>query len=188
MYTRSYASKGIASTRIPPDYGGTALVIRQETPEDTANISQTPSDPVPAAQTARAAERSPRRRAATVPHGDTGARYPISYPEAQYKSSRGLEVRSPFGDKAQSELDEAFMPTEEVAPQSLDGDSVLEASAVASVERNNEHKGVFGSIFSPETLKSDDLLLLGLMFLLFEEGGNGREALLILAVLYLSGQ
>lgn len=47
------------------------------------------------------------------------------------------------------------------------------------------------SLFDPGHLKNDDLLLLGLIFLMLKEGENRegcREMLLILAVLYLSGK
>ncbi len=188
MYTRSYGSRGGASTRLPPDYGGTALVIRQpeaET-EGATEASAISVEAPPSMQSPRPAERSPRRRSTALGNRDTRARYPISTPEPSYNGPREFEIQPPFGNRAPDDaVNSDYGETADNGDISESGAPLEVSAEVSGAEA--EHKSVLGSIFAPENLKSDDLLLLGLMFLLFGEGGGSKEALLILAVLYLSG-
>lgn len=150
MYTRSY-SKGEARTQLPPDYGGTALVIGTPPPSQRGA-------PAPA-------ERSPRRSVVSC-QDCTG------------------EPEKPEDGK---------MP---LIPPSCDG--CPEGSCPGGAPSENggcrpeqPQGGIFpASLFDPGQLKNDDLLLLGLIFLMLKEGGDReecREMLLILAVLYLAG-
>lgn len=143
MYTRSY-SKTEARTPLPPDYGGTALVIG------------TP----PAKDISQPAERSPRRP--VVPCPDC-----IGSPEN--KEPDRAPLPPPFGDGR----------PDTGAGQSCDRPPEPPAGGIFPT-----------SLFDPGHLKNDDLLLLGLIFLMLKEGEDRegcREMLLILAVLYLSG-
>ena len=150
MYTRSY-SKGEARTQLPPDYGGTALVIGAPPP---------PPKGVP-----EPAERSPRRP--VVPCPDC-----IGAPEKP--DDGGKPLPPPFGNGC---------------PEgSRSGDSPSESG---DCRGEPPHGGIFpASLFDPGHLKNDDLLLLGLIFLMLKEGEGRegcREMLLILAVLYMAG-
>ena len=150
MYTRSYPKSG-ARTQLPPDYGGTALVIGTPPP---------PPHGVP-----EPAERSPRRP--VVPCPDC-----IGTPEKP--DDGGKPLSPPFGDGCPEGSCPGGAPSENggCRPEPPQG-------------------GIFpASLFDPGHLKNDDLLLLGLIFLMLKEGEDRegcREMLLILAVLYLAG-
>lgn len=147
MYTRSY-SKGEVRTSLPPDYGGTALVV---------------GAPPPPRETPITAERSPRRPSArcrdcTVLSGENAGESDQIQPE-----DLSNDISEPINTSAEHPC----------CPEAPTDEGIFSAA-----------------LFDPGHLKNDDLLLLGLIFLMFKEG-EGREGckemLLILAVLYLSG-
>ncbi len=162
MYTRSYGNRnGGVRTPLPPDYGGTALVIRQpekQTDFQVTNRNDNRRESFPE-------ERQRRRYAAG--EGETSARKKLEKEDGDEEND-GYIFSPPFGGEG--------LPSEKTV------DVFLNDTA------NEEKKETgLGGFFSPENLKSDDLLLLGLIFLLFGSDEGSREALLILAVLYLSG-
>ena len=145
MYTRSFPSR-----RMPPDYGGTALVIKSndEISSETNNTDGFSSD------------MRPRRTLISRPLPQT-----IPIPSA------------PFGISGQEDAKEADFTDDEEHALETDTD-------ITDISR----KPVF---FDPENLKSDDLLLLGIaLMLLYDKDENGSiplDALLIIAMIYLSG-
>lgn len=163
MYTRSYRNSTYPSARsLPPDYGGTALVIApaessppRQQPEPRFAERRQQLSPLPE-------DNQPRiRRETSVRQKPTVGRGPLSPP--------------PFGGQGQPS-----------------GDPTPNTDIPASVERNDigeqEEAVRLSRLFDPTNLKSDDLLLLGLILLFLSEGEeNGRDALLLLAALYMAG-
>lgn len=181
MYTRSYGNqRNGVRTQLPPDYGGTALVIKQPEAQSENKSAVGYDDKNGGIITERRSRRQMgQNRERTEPlhrTTDTTARRSLddARPRRNTENKDNKDdFRPPFGG-------ETGVETAETA-----------ASAFPDEGRLFSQKGM---IFDPEHLKSDDLLLLGLLFLLFSDESDGegrsescREALLILAVLYLSG-
>ena len=163
MYTRSYNNRPTPQVRsLPPDYGGTALVISQP---DPAPKSEAPLPPPP-----RFAERR---------HPHTPASEKNDIPQIRRETLTAAPIppsdpigAPPFGGMGQpSEETSAFLssPGEEMSPPPPPPPSPLD------------------KLFDPANLKSDDLLLLGLLLLLAGEGSAGQDSLLLLAALYMAG-
>lgn len=153
MYTRSYPSRKQSDSRLPPDYGGTALTLKQS---DTEQKRQ--------ALTAQA----PPSREHSV--------RPVSiFPEKEKESPPPIFV-PPFGDLGQNGEGES---TPDEAPEKES--AAPESSASASAR----------PVIDLSKIRTDDLLLLGIALMLFldneREDGVPLDALLILAVLFLSG-
>lgn len=162
MYTRSYGSRGGGvRSSLPPDYGGTALVIRQPEPKTDSQL------PVKNERQRERFREHGQRAYHESEHGGTSARKKLEK-EDTYEEKNEYNFSPPFGGGGLS------------SAQNAD----TEFSEIIEKEKKDS---VLGGLFSPENLKSDDLLLLGLIFLLFSSEEGNREALLILAVLYLSG-
>ena len=192
MYTRSYGNQrnGMRSS-LPPDYGGTALVIHQPEPPTPRSVP----DPEPDKSLSpnwqgnrtvtgeRHARRPQQNRPSPVTEDNGTSARRLLQKDDRPRRGIGSVGRSPFGGKAG-----AFAEPEKGREYAGDREN-----------RNSEDfeeplSSPFSAFLDPAQLKSDDLLLLGLIFLLLsdsaksENGGeNCREALLILAVLYLSG-
>ncbi len=161
MYTRSYSNR-TADAPLPPDYGGTALTLKVPTDE------------------------APIKTALTRPMGrgtsfgrDITPRYP-QYTEENYREpSDGIvdKTEPPFGIYGQNGEGEK----RENEPT---------ASVAISPTREARHHDD-KPLIDLSKLKNDDLLLLGLAFLIFtdkeREGEMPVDALLILATLFLSG-
>ncbi|MBQ8254070.1 MAG: hypothetical protein IJY94_01035 [Clostridia bacterium] len=162
MYTRSYASRN-TDTPLPPDYGGTALTLRNPTDE------------------------APTRSALTRPSGrgnafgrDITPRYP-QYNEENYREAGdGIIEKNepPFGIYGQNGEGEERQNEPVSAP------AAITAPHVETVRGDKP-------LIDLSKLGSDDLLLLGLAFLIFTDKDRDGEipvdALLILATLFLSG-
>ncbi len=251
MYTRSYGNRrNEALAPLPPDYGGTALVIhppdaspgasaplRQNFPEkregtatgrplsDTARPPRAKESVGAAPFGGRIGVGEARGKAGAL--GGSPAGEASLNAEAFGESSTGEEYRNAeaFGESAVSEERrnaetlggsatreehrnaEAFgrnaTREEHRNAEAFESSCEREAEALpvgspSAREEEGEASGVkslLGPLFRPELLRSDDLLLLGLIFLLLTdyakegEEGNGscREALLLLVILYLSG-
>lgn len=163
MYTRSYGNKRtgrMTEATPPPDYGGTALVIKQNGHLENQGTKS-------ASGSAIVADRIPRRREFrdnVNERKDTSARKKLDSEESNSNSQGEGRFESPFGENG--------------------GQFESASSTLKKLD-----KAVAGFI-NPENLKSDDLLLLGLIFLLFKEGADNdgaKEAIMLLAILYLSG-
>ncbi len=193
MYTRSYGSRQNLSPRtLPPDYGGTALTISQ--PE--------PAPPPPPALPSPPRE-DPPERPPSLSHEParrprfSGRRHPIitspSMPsKPDYDARRDTQKEPspssrrdplgapPFGGGADPYLGggQPFTPTEA---------DVASVGSEASLADSSDD----GRLFSTLSLKQDDLLLLGLLLFLLheqdEEDTDCRDALLLLAVLFVAG-
>ena len=236
MYTRSYGNRrNEALAPLPPDYGGTALVIhppdaspgasaplRQNFPEkregtatgrplsDTARPPRAKESVGAAPFGGRIGVGEARGKAGAL--GGSPAGEASLNAEAFGESSTGEEYRNAeaFGESAVSEerrnaetLGGSATREEHRNAEAFESSCEREAEALpvgspSAREEEGEASGVkslLGPLFRPELLRSDDLLLLGLIFLLLtdyaKEGveGNGscREALLLLVILYLSG-
>ncbi len=180
MYTRSYGNqRNGVRTQLPPDYGGTALVIKQ--PEaQSENKSAVGYDDknggIMAERRSRRQMGQSRERAEAPRRTDTTARRSLDDDRQRHNTENRDnkdDFRPPFGGETGAETEE---------------------TAVSTSSDEGKLFSLKGKVFDPEHLKSDDLLLLGLLFLLFHDDTDGevgregcREALLILAVLYLSG-
>ncbi len=144
MYTRSFPSR-----RMPPDYGGTALVVKNSDDNSTKKILNDTS------------QASMRPRRTLISRQAPPLVPPIS---------------APFGILGQEDAKETLLPDATEQP-------MIEVAATEPMQKQ--------SIFDPENLKSDDLLLLGIaLMLLYDKDENGNiplDALLILAMIYLSG-
>ena len=236
MYTRSYGNRrNEALAPLPPDYGGTALVIhppdaspgtstplRQNSPEkregtatgrplsDTARPPRAKESVGAAPFGGRIGVGEARGKAGALGGSPTGeaSRNAETFgrsaageehrnAESFGRSATGEEYRNAetFGESAVSEERrnaEAFESSREREAETL---SVGSPSARGEEGEASGVKSLLGPLFRPELLRSDDLLLLGLIFLLLTdyakegEEGNGscREALLLLVILYLSG-
>lgn len=190
MYTRRYRSPSGTAPSLPPDYGGTALVIPHAPPPEEPPVL--PPDPIapppPAPEAPPPADGRPsrpgrsqrplfsgRRGSAITPpapgNGTNDPRRPEDRPTAAGALRDPLGA-PPFGGLGHSS-------EEETAPVSVAPDHREEATAVSPLS------------LSLLALRQDDLLLLGLLlFLLHEQdGGNTdcRDALLLLAVLFVAG-
>ena len=164
MYTRSYARR-TTDAPLPPDYGGTALTLRPPTDE------------------------APARSALTRPTGrgtsfgrDITPRRP-QYTEENYREPSDEVIdktEAPFGIYGQNGEGERY----ENEPTSV---SVQTAARQSREGRVRDDK----PLIDLSKLGSDDLLLLGLAFLIFTDKDRDGEipvdALLILATLFLSG-
>lgn len=147
---------------MPPDYGGTALVINNP-PKSVPERDEKNSGTAAPERHGDASRDGGRYGKSTENPADNG-RYPrrTSEDPGDYAADDAGIFTAPFGENGQSE-------------QNADGE-------------NGEKIGLFGS----KNLKTDDLLLLGLIILLMSDKKtdsdvSSHEALLILAVLYLSG-
>lgn len=157
MYTRSYPRRSL-----PPDYGGTALTIRPPEAEDAE----------PAA-----------REAVLAPSQDSGNRRPRRPPFGRERPPERPSPPPPFGGAGVT----SEVPPPPQPPLSPSPPMPRELPAGAE----GQHP-FLGSFLDPGNLKSDDLLLLGLALLLISdkdrpEGESCADALLILAMLYVSG-
>ncbi len=162
MYTRSYSRDNGVRTPLPPDYGGTALVINSPDKEGQGHADQS-------AITApeRAVPRRRERRAESIPRND----------EDSVRDGR-RELEKKRDEEQKKEPDTLISP--------FGGLGQTLSHSVA----DKKHEGLFHGLFSPDNIRSDDLLLLGLMFLMYSEGlekEGCKEAMLLLAVIYLSG-
>ena len=160
MYTRSFPSRrGVTSSQLPPDYGGTALVV---------NHSESTESQPRALTLGRGGGAKERPREPFLNDERTSAPIPPFPP--------------PFGVRGQDEADK-----EVAASPYHDENDVCELIPPSTKEASG-----IGSLLDPSNLKSDDLLLLGLALLFFtdkefSDGEFPTDALLILAMLYLSG-
>lgn len=157
MYTRSYPKRSL-----PPDYGGTALTVHL--PEEGGT-----REAIAAPLSSDSANRRPRR----PPFGRESrpARPPIPPPFG----GNGVEEEPSLRAEAQKSA-----PPQEPTPPS-------ESLSTGAEERPSFLHSLWDSSF-----KSDDLLLLGLALLLLSdkdrpEGESCADALLLLAMLYVSG-
>ena len=144
MYTRSFPSR-----RMPPDYSGTALVVKKPEENYTGSFNDIDSQ----------SDFRPRRT--LISKSPSRPTPPIS---------------APFGISGQNDAEEiSVIPSTE---------EELDIASEPEVPAHN-------SYFEPQNLKSDDLLLLGIALMLLyskDESGNiPLNALLILAMIYLSG-
>lgn len=157
MYTRSFPKRSL-----PPDYGGTALTVRLP-------------------------EQSSGREAIASPPPDSGNRRPRRPPFGREEMPPRPPIAPPFGG----------VGLHEESPPSDDEEAFTEPSAplehTASLPVSTEERPSFlGGLLESASLKSDDLLLLGLALLLISdkdrpEGESCADALLLLAMLYVSG-
>lgn len=212
MYTRSYGSRSnIVPRTLPPDYGGTALIIAQ--PEPESHPSPRP-DPLP--QPTPAPQPPPRpmpRPEPTVPSPPrpsrpnrprfAGRRMPPIVPpsmpkEPDWDSRRPVEQEPPASDRRDplgappfGGLGLLFRNNSgtEAEPSSL-------SSETASSDVRESVQGIPVSssppaLLSTVSLRQDDLLLLGLLLFLLHEQDEGdtdcRDALLLLAILFVAG-
>ncbi len=187
MYTRSYGNhRAGVRTPLPPDYGGTALVIRQpETMREEQTTGREERSLPPAERRRRglrggAEGRNPAEGAPGEAETEDLA---AGRKSGEGSPSRPEESAGSAGGRASGRGREKKGGPPDFRPPFGEGGGVGDAEQTSS---NGGH-----GLLDPEHLKSDDLLLLGLLFLLFRDGAGGedgsREALLILAVLYLSG-
>ncbi len=227
MYTRSYGSRPSISPRaLPPDYGGTALVIPQPEsereptppprPEQAPEASPAPPMNPPRPEMPSRPSEPPQQGQGTRPRPPlpprrsrfTGRRSPAITPppmpqEPDFDPRRPEEREAPpssrrdplgappfgggaqpFGGGGQPFRGEASSFTETAA-------EAEEAASRHSEEWEENDRPVRPSPFSTLSLRQDDLLLLGLLLFLLheqdEEGADCRDALLLLAVLFVSG-
>jgi hypothetical protein len=135
---------------MPPDYGGTALVVKNT---EDKNEQAKAQDVIPS-------DMRPRRTLISRPTP------PVLPP-----------ISAPFGISGQEDAKEIS------SEHKQDNEAIINESP-AELTPNP-------TLFSPETLKSDDLLLLGIALMLLYDKGEGNDipldALLILAMIYLSG-
>lgn len=159
MYTRSFPSRrGVTSSQLPPDYGGTALVVNHS----------------------ESSESQPR--ALTLGRGGGAKERPR---EPFLNDERNVPpvppFPPPFGVRGQDEARQA--------PAAFHHEN---EDDVCPIDENENGSPSVPSFLDPSNLKSDDLLLLGLALLFFtdkefSDGEFPTDALLILAMLYLSG-
>ncbi len=159
MYTRSYGNKRINRTTEvspPPDYGGTAITIKQNEYSENQNSNSS----------VIVADRIPRRRDFSKnsdEKNNTLARKNLDTEDVNKRNQISSKFEAPFGENGQPDA----------APSSL-----------------RKLDKVISNFVDPQNLKSDDLLLLGLIFLLFKEGADNdctKEAIMLLSILYLTG-
>lgn len=143
---------------LPVDYGGTALTVKGQ-----GQFREEENDISQGTQS-----NIPKR--------------PISFSRSE---QRQPIFPPPFGYEDREEPLQENEPRQEI----LESTSEPETQEIQATEDSH----VSPSLFSVGNLKSDDLLLLGLAFLLYAEKNNSddgqfpTDALLILAMLYLSG-
>lgn len=108
MYTRSYGSRpGITSRPIPPDYGGTALVIPQPEPEPAPPRPEPPVIPTPPLSS----EQSPMS-GATPPSPPAGRPSPGEAPPQGIRPPRRARPSSPrFSGRRNPVMTAPSMPT-----------------------------------------------------------------------------
>lgn len=153
MYTRSYPKRTVTDNApLPPDYGGTALVIKP--PE---------SEPQPRAALTHS-------RAPFSGNDGKPRRMLYGYDGGAYGNENKFEP--PFGSLGQN------------------GEGQEENTDIPSASMIAESKKP-APVIDLSKLKTDDLLLLGLAFLIFTDKDRDEDipidALLILAMLFLSG-
>lgn len=215
MYTRSYGSRpSITSRPIPPDYGGTALVIPQPEPEPMPPRPIYPPDPPPPRPAYPSEPSPPLEAEQNRPHQGvrpprpplsmrrtrfTGRRNPILSPpslprEPDFDPRRDVQREpppstrrdplgappfgggaEPYGGGGQPDAPMEARPEEE---------SAMQEDPVRTSHGDNR-------LFPTLSLRQDDLLLLGLLLFLLheqdEEDTDCRDALLLLAVLFVAG-
>lgn len=161
MYTRSFPSRRVNNERpLPPDYGGTALVVNQRQNTDgTRRALISGSEQVQVNESKR-------------------PRQPLF--EDERDDAPDIPFPPPFGSRGQDERN----IQREVSHTEPESESV-------SLAPKNDSSPL-ASILDGVNVKSDDLLLLGLALLFFTDkeslsGDIPTDALLILAMLYLSG-
>lgn len=188
MYTRSYRSHtGVLSRPLPPDYGGTALVIGTSGGEPTDDVSISGTVPSETGAVGRVDRNGGRGQ-----QGAFGAERRTDPTRAPAHENGGPPNRH---DTPRFPLDreplvpppapEGDLPFQEKREEDDPNAPLYEKEAVT----RSAHR-----LFPAELLdkfRQDDLLLLGLILLLLSEKEHGekdhKEALLILGVLYLSG-
>lgn len=226
MYTRSYGSRpSITSRPLPPDYGGTALVIPQPEAESTPPPHPEPPilppqltsrPPQPSVEAPRPSDTQPphssatpqpprpqrpsrprfsgrRNRPITAPSMPTPPDFDARRPEDATPSPadrRDPLGAPPFGGLGIPPLRglENLFGTSDTA-EHIDGEPSegmppkTEDSATSSAPPLLP--------FTTLALRQDDLLLLGLLLFLLHEQDEGdtdcRDALLLLAVLFVAG-
>ncbi len=197
MYTRSYGSRQNTSPRtLPPDYGGTALVIQQPEPAPTPSSSpilsapsreaipeqrqESPAEPSPSRRTRFTGRRRPMTTVPSLPQKPDYDARRDTQKEPSPSSRRDPLGAPPFGGGADPYLGggQPFTPSEA---------DVASVGSEASLADSSDD----GRLFSALSLKQDDLLLLGLLLFLLheqdEEDTDCRDALLLLAVLFVAG-
>lgn len=231
MYTRSYGSRpSITSRPIPPDYGGTALVIPQPEPEP---VPPRPTYPPPSQPTypsesipsrpAHPPETSPpfegHRNQPPPPEGRpprpsqpmrrirfTGRRNPTLSPpslprEPDFDPRRDVQREPPpstrrdplgappFGGGAEP-YEGGGQPYREDGQRPPSTETRTRADSAARDDAVHLSHGD-NRLFPTLSLRQDDLLLLGLLLFLLheqdEEDTDCRDALLLLAVLFVAG-
>ncbi len=155
MYTRSYPSrKKESDSRLPPDYGGTALTLKQSEAETKRQALTSEAPP---------SKEHSRRAINIISRAEKEAPPPLFIP--------------PFGDLGQNGEGENG-PDESVGYLNAEKEEQTSAASARPV-------------IDLSKIKTDDLLLLGLALMFFldkeKEDGLPLDALLILAVLFLSG-
>ena len=154
MYTRSYPKRTPSDNApIPPDYGGTALVIKPHEPE-------------------------PQPRSA------------LTYPRAPFSGNDGKPKRMLYGyedNVIYGNEDKFEAPFGSLGQNGEGQENNAEITSSSIIEEVKKP----APVIDLSKLKTDDLLLLGLAFLIFtdkdRDEGIPIDALLILAMLFLSG-
>lgn len=175
MYTRSYGNRPQAHPRtLPPDYGGTALVIAQpEPPAPTVMVNNPPRPP-------RFSDRRQSRPPQKTENERSDIRRETLSRTPPLPRGRDPLAAPPFGGQGQS--------ASPAQAQEMPSDTILTAGEGRRELPDPEQATPLGRLLDPANLKSDDLLLLGLILLFLSEGEeNGRDALLLLAALYMAG-
>lgn len=223
MYTRSYGSRpSITSRSLPPDYGGTALVIPQSEAEPT------PPHPEPPILSPQSASRPPQ------PSIEAPSDNPPPHSSATPQPTRPQRPSRPrFSGRRNRPITAPSMPTppdydarrpEDTPPSSADRRDPLGAPpfggfgipplrglenlvGTSDTAEHTDHDASQGiphkaedapasashplPPFTTLALRQDDLLLLGLLLFLLHEQDEGdtdcRDALLLLAVLFVAG-
>lgn len=145
---------------LPPDYGGTALTIRPPETEEAEPMV---------------------REAVLAPSRDSDNRRPRRPPFGKERPPERPLPPPPFGGTG--------VTSEAPPPPPLSPPPPIPRNLPVGAEEQHSSLGHF---LDPANLKSDDLLLLGLALLLIgdkdrPEGESCADALLLLAMLYVSG-
>lgn len=193
MYTRSYGTPKPAVIRspLPPDYSGTALsepIVFNDTvqPDSQSSITGTQNNPN--------LHDSNASHDIIIGHSKQAKKEQRSTPSKR-PSDRDIELprntesvgRAPFGNIGKIENEYS----DETYYQNVSDDTIQNESR--SSDQKSDRSSL-GDIIFPDGVRNDDLLLLGLIFLLYNESKTDeanqsgcREVIMLLALLYIAG-
>ncbi len=194
MYTRSYSKQKQNAIRapLPPDYSGTVLSEQGHIKDEGLPESAAPA----VTSSAKGITRRPKRQSRPAQEAASDSRPSLLEGLFGYKNDKTHTQEADYRRHNEEETGYREDTYEADSFSEADNSPKLQSGILEGTDNNTEKEypepSKSGGLLFPQGVRQDDVLLLGLMLFLYSESKNGacescKEALVLLALLYLSG-